>query len=76
MLWEHDSNNEPLAEGNNNNNDEYGKDGDIPDNNDEYAVGVDGVNEPLDEGNNQCDALSTAPARVYPECQRPRVPSR
>jgi hypothetical protein len=41
-LWEHDDNNEPLSEGNIDNNDkEYGDDGDIPDdNNDKYPVGV------------------------------------
>jgi hypothetical protein len=37
-LGERDGNDKPLAEGDNNDNDEYGKDGDIPDNNDEYAL--------------------------------------
>ncbi len=52
-LWERDGNDKPLAEGNKDNNDKYGKDGDIPDNKDKYAVGVDGVGKPLDEGNDQ-----------------------
>jgi hypothetical protein len=38
-LGERDGNNNPLGEGNNDdNNDEYSKDGDIPDDNDEYAL--------------------------------------
>ncbi len=31
MLGERDGNNEPLAEGNNNDDDKYGEEGDIPD---------------------------------------------
>ncbi len=31
----------------------YGKNSIIPDDDDEYAVSVDGVGEPLDEGDNQ-----------------------
>ncbi len=42
-LGEHDGNNKPLAEGNEDDNNEYGKDADIPDDDDEYAVGVNGV---------------------------------
>jgi hypothetical protein len=38
MLGERDGNNKPLAEGNDNNDDEYGEDSDIPNNNDEYAL--------------------------------------
>ena len=53
MLGERDGNDEPLPEGNIENDDEYGKDGDISDNNDEYAVGVNGFGEPLDESNDQ-----------------------
>jgi hypothetical protein len=64
MLGERDGKDEPLAEGNNGNNDESGKHGNIPNNNKEYAVGIDGVNEPLDKGNNECDTLSAAPARA------------
>jgi hypothetical protein len=70
-LGERDGNEEPHAEGNNDNDDddEYGKDGDISVDDNEYAVGVDGVNKPLDEGNNECDTLSAAPARACPESQ-------
>ncbi len=52
-VGERDGNNKPLAEGNKDNDGKYGKDGDIPDNNDKYAVGVDGVGKPLDEGDDQ-----------------------
>jgi hypothetical protein len=52
-LGEHDGNNEPLAEGNNNDDEEYGKDGDIPNDKDEYAVGVNSVRKPLEEGDDQ-----------------------
>ncbi len=38
MLGECDGNDKPLAEGDDNNNNKYGKDGDIPDDNDEYAL--------------------------------------
>jgi hypothetical protein len=38
-----DGNNEPLAEGNNDKDDNYNKDGNITDNYDEYAIGNDGV---------------------------------
>ncbi len=75
-LGEGDGNNEPLAEGDEDDNYKYGKDGDIPDDDEEYAVRIDGVNEPLDEGNNECGTLSAAPARACPESQRPSVPSR
>ncbi len=37
-LGERDGNDEPLAEGDNNDNDEYGKDGNIPNNDDEYVL--------------------------------------
>ncbi len=75
-LGEHDGNSKPLAEGDNNNDDKYGKDSNIPDNDNEYAIGIDGVNKPIDEGNNECDTLSAAPARACPESQRPSVLSR
>jgi hypothetical protein len=65
----------PL-EGNKNNDDEYGKDGDIPDDEDEYAGGIGGVDKPLDEGNNECGTLSAARTRACPESQRMSVPSR
>jgi hypothetical protein len=44
---------EPLAEGNKDDNEKYGKDGNIPDDDNKYAIGVDGVGKPLEEGNNQ-----------------------
>jgi hypothetical protein len=37
-LGERDGNNEPLAEGNDVDDDEYGEDGNIPDNNVEYTL--------------------------------------
>jgi hypothetical protein len=76
LLGEHDGNDKPLAEGNNSNDDKYGKDGNIPHDKDKYAVGVDGVDKPLDEGDDECDTLSAAPARACPESQRPSMPSR
>ncbi len=39
-FWERDGNNEPLAEGNNDDDDEYDEDGNIPNDDDEYAVGL------------------------------------
>ncbi len=47
MLGERDGNDEPLAEGNNDNDNEYGKDGDIPNDDDKYVVGIDDVNKRL-----------------------------
>jgi hypothetical protein len=73
-LGERDGNDKPLAEGNNNNV-KYGKDSNIPDDDNEYTVGIDGVDEPLDEGDNKCDTLSTAPTRACPESQQQSVPS-
>ncbi len=52
-LGERDGNNKPLAEGNKDDDNEYGKDGNIPDDNDKYAVGVEGVGKPLEEGDDQ-----------------------
>jgi hypothetical protein len=58
-LGERDGNDEPLAEGDEEDDDEYGKEGNIPNDNDEYAVGVNGVGKPLDEGNDQrCPSMS------------------
>jgi hypothetical protein len=75
-LGERDGNDEPLAEGDEDNNDKYGKDGVIPDDDDEYDICVEGVNKPLDEGEDECGTLSAAPAQACPESQRPSVPSR
>ncbi len=59
MLGERDGNNEPLDDGKEDNHDEYGKDGNIPDDNDKYAVGVNGVSKPLEEGDDQhCPRMS------------------
>ncbi len=60
-LGERDGNNEPLAEGDEDDDDEYGKDVDIPDDDNEYAFGVDGVGEPLEEGDNQRCPLMSVP---------------
>jgi hypothetical protein len=77
MLGENDDgNDEPLAEGNDDDGNVYGKDGDISDNDDEYAVGIDGVDKPLDEGDDECSTLSAAPAQGCPESQWPSMPSR
>ncbi len=67
---ERDGNDEPLAEGDDDDNDEYDEDGDITDDDDEYVVGIDGVDEPLDKGNDEYDTLSAAPAPACPESQR------
>jgi hypothetical protein len=65
-LGECDGTKKALAEGNDDNDDKYGKDGDISDEDDEYTIGVDCVDKPLDKGNNECG----------PESQRSSVPSR
>ncbi len=58
-LGERDGNDKPLAEGDEDDNDNYGKDGDIPNDNDKYTIGVDGVGETLDEGDDQrCPRMS------------------
>ncbi len=74
MLGEHDGNNEPLAEGNDNDDNKYDEDGNIATANDEYAIGVDGLERPLDEGDNKYDTLSATPMQECPESQRPSVP--
>ncbi len=75
MLGERDGNDKPLAEGNNDDN-KYGKDSNIPGDDDEYAIGVDGVDKTLDKGDDECDTLSTVPTRACPESQWPSVHSR
>ncbi len=47
MLRECDDNEEPLAEGNNNDDDEYNKDSNIPKDEDKYAVGLTVSTSPL-----------------------------
>jgi hypothetical protein len=66
-LGEHDSKDKPLAEGKDDDEDEYSKDGNILNNDGEYAVGIGGVDEPLDEGDNECDSLSAAPTQACPQ---------
>jgi hypothetical protein len=75
-LEKRDGNDKPLAEGNDDNDDKYGKDSDIPNNDDKYPVGVDGVDKPLDRGDDECDTLSAALTRACPESQWPSMPSR
>ncbi len=74
-LEEHDGNDKPLAESNINDDDNYDRNGDIPDNNNKYTIGVDGVDKPLDKGVSEYDTLSAAPARACPKSQWPSVPS-
>ncbi len=58
-LGERDGDDEPLADGNEDDNNEYGKDGNIPNDNNKYAIGVDGVGKTLDEGDDQrCPRMS------------------
>jgi hypothetical protein len=45
----------------NDDDDEYGEDKDIPNDDDEYAVGFGGVDKPLEEGKEECGTLSAAP---------------
>ncbi len=66
-LGECDGNDKPLAEGNEDDDNKYGKDGDIPDDDDEYAVGIDGVGEPLDKGNNQHCPRTSVPCKSVAE---------
>ncbi len=44
---EHDDNDEPLAEGDDDNDNKYDEDGNIPNNDDEYAVGLMVLTSPL-----------------------------
>ncbi len=66
-LGERDGNDEPLAEGNKDNDNEYGKDSGIPDDDEEYAVGVNGVGKPLDEGDGQCCPRTSVPCESAAE---------
>jgi hypothetical protein len=49
MLGERDGNDQRLAEGEEDNNEEYGEDSDIPNDDDKYAAGVDSVGETDDQ---------------------------
>ncbi len=55
------------AEGDEDDDDEYSKDGVIPDDDNEYAVGVDGVGEPLDEGDDQRCPRTSVPCKSAAE---------
>ncbi len=66
-LGEHDSNNEPLAEVHKDNKDEYGKDGNIPDNDDKYAIGVNGVSKTLDKDDDQHCPRKSVPCESVAE---------
>jgi hypothetical protein len=67
-LGEHDGNNEPLAEGTKEDDNKYGKDINIPNDNNKYAIGVDGVSEPLDKGNGQCCPCTSVPCKSAAKC--------
>ncbi len=62
-LGEHDGNNKPLAEGDEDDDGKYGEEGDIPNDDDEYAVGVNGVDETLDEGDDQRCPRTSVPCK-------------
>jgi hypothetical protein len=63
-------NKEPLAEGDDDDDKEYAKDGNIADNND------DGGDKPLEKGDYKYDTLSAACAQACSESQCTSVPSR
>ncbi len=66
-LGEHGGNDEPLAECDEDDDNKYGKDGDIPDDDDKYAVGVDSVDESLDEGDEQRCPRTSVPCKSAAE---------
>jgi hypothetical protein len=45
----------------------FNKDGDIPNDDDEYAVGIDGVREPLEEGDDQRCPCTSVPCKSAAE---------
>ncbi len=67
-LRERDGNDEPLAEGDKDDDNKYGKDGEIPDDDNEYAVGIDVVSKPLDEGDDQCCPHTSMPCESAAKC--------
>ncbi len=67
-LGEHDGNDKPLAEGDKDNGDGYSKDGDIPDNDNEYTIGVNDVGKPLDEGDHQRCPRTSMPCKSAAKC--------
>jgi hypothetical protein len=66
-LGECDGNDEPLAEGDKDDDDKYGKDGDIRNEVDKHAVGVNGVGKPLEEGDDQCCPRTSVPCESAAE---------
>ncbi len=62
-LGERDGNDEPRAEGDEDDEGKYGKNGDILNDDDKYAVCIDGVGEPLDEGNNHRCLRTSVPCK-------------
>ncbi len=66
-LGERDGNNKPLTENDEEDDNEYGKDGDIPSDDDEYTICVDGVRKPLEEGNNQHCPRTSVPCKSAAE---------
>ncbi len=71
LLGERDGNDESLAEGNKDDDNNYIKDSNIPGNDNKNAICVDGVGKPLDMA-----MTSAAHARACPASQWPSVPSR
>ena len=65
-LRECDGNNKPLADGNDDDNDKYDKDGNIPDDDDKYTIGIDSVDKPLDEGKNKFEPSQCCPRVSVP----------
>jgi hypothetical protein len=82
-LRECDSNNEPLAEGNDNDDDKYDEDGNIPNDDDEYAVGLSVSTIPSTRATISmkisalppCERALRVSSREYPESHRPSVSS-
>ncbi len=66
-LGERDGNDEPLAEGDKDNNKEYNKNGNIPNDDNKYANGVDSVGKPLDEGDDQRCPRTSVPCESAAE---------
>ncbi len=67
LLGERDGNDEPLAEGDKDDNNKYSKDGNIPNDDDKYAVGGNGVGKTLDEGNDQNCPRTSVPCESADE---------
>ncbi len=63
-LREHDGNNKPLAEVNDDDDDKYDEDGNIPNNNNEYAVGLTVLTSPSTRG------TTSMKLSALPPCER------